>query len=137
MKRKNLLLLSLISIGIIMLFGSSYSLIMNEINPNYKFIVDHFDKEYIDNYKVTLKENDIEINVSVINKTVNKINYRLDLVNNVNQDENKNITYYYELNSNIVNCNLYNNTTIVQNKSLEVSEQDDYKIKIHYSGSYL
>ncbi len=135
MKRKNLLLLSLISIGIIMLFGSSYSLIMNEINPNYKFIVDHFDKEYIDNYKVTLKENDIEINVSVINKTVNKINYRLDLVNNVNQDENKNITYYYELNSNIVNCNLYNNTTIVQNKSLEVSEQDDYKIKIHYSGS--
>ena len=135
MKRKNLLLLSLISIGIIMLFGSSYSLIMNEINPNYKFVVNNFDKEYIDNYKVTMKENEIEISVSVINKTVNKVNYRLDLVNNINQDENKNITYSYELNGNIVKCNLHNNTTIIENKGLDVNKVDDYKIKIYYDGS--
>ena len=135
MKRNNLLIVSLFFVGIIMLFGSSYSLIMNEINPNYNFVINSFDKDYLDNYKINFKENEIEIAISVSNKTVNKVNYRLDLVNNINQEENKNINYSYELNGNIINNNLYNNTTIIQNKGLDVNNMDNYKIKISYNNS--
>lgn len=134
MKRNNLLIMILVVVGIIMLFGSSYSLIINEINPGYEFVINNFDKNYLNSYKISVKEKEMEITVSVTNKTINKINYRLDLVNNLNQEENENITYSYELNGNTTYCNLSNNNTIIQNKELDINYSDSYKIRIFTNG---
>ena len=139
MKKNSIFIMILVIMGIIMLFGSSYSLIMSEINPKYSFIINDFDKEYLDSYKISLKEkekiNEIEMTLSVKNNTNNIVNYRLDLLNNLNIDVNKDIFYSFEINGVVNNYNLFDNTTLVQNKKLDVNNVDDYKIKITYKNN--
>lgn len=132
MRRNSFFIIGLIITGIVMLFGSSYSLIMNEVGSDYAFVINEFDNDYFSTSKIIMKEKEIEIMISVDNHNNEDINYRLDLTNVMHLEMNKKIKYSYEIDGNYYNSNLEENTTIVQNKKLAPNSIDNYIIKINY-----
>ena len=137
----------LFTIGALMLFGSSYSLITGSLTSNstYGFDVANFDVEFMDNTKITITgvpttddealQTSKEYIFKVTNKSDYDINYRLDIIENGINKMSEVINYSYSINnSNYGNViSLKDNYTIKQNKLLKKGEVDTYKVKMWLS----
>ena len=129
-----------------MLFGSSYSLIMDNVSKeSYGFSVANFDVEFLDNTKITLSgipvsdqeglKTSKEFTFTVSNNSDYDVNYRLDIIENSVDIMSDVIKYSYSLNGSDYNriYLLKNNSTINQNKVLKQNDKDIYKVKIWLS----
>ena len=148
MKNKTRMIAVLVfALGTVMLLGTSYSLLTNSIvsNEAYGFNVANFDVSFTDDAKITVSgiptsdfdgvKNSKEYTFQVNNNSDYDINYRLDIVEN-GQDEMKEVIHYvYSVNDSEYGdiLSLKDNYTVKQNKVLEVNTTDVYKIKIWLS----
>lgn len=148
MKNKRLFLTSMILVlGIVMLLGSSYSLIVNgNVTENgYSFQVANFDVEFLDNTQITISslptndedglKNSKEFTFTVNNSSNHDVNYRLDMIENSSFPMKDVIKYVYSINDSTyseINI-LGDNYTINQNKVLKKGMKDVYKLKIWLS----
>ncbi len=129
-----------------MLFGTSYSLIMNNIvsEETVGFNVANFDVSFNDDTSISLSsipmsdeeglKNSKEYTFNIDNNSDYDINYRLDIIENgLNMGEV--IHYAYKINDESYSkvYVLKDNYTIKQNKVLEINQSDIYKVKIWLS----
>lgn len=148
MRKKSFVIATIIlSLGVVMLFGTSYSMISNTLvsEKSYSFNVANFDVEFQDNAQITLGglpvsdedglKNSKEFSFTIINNSDFDVNYRLDIIENSLFSMSNVIKYTYSLNNGEyqeINL-LSNNYTINQNKVLKKKEKDIYKIKLWLS----
>ena len=147
MKNKTLVLAVMtFTLGIVMLFGSSYALINNTVTKEtYGFEVENFDTQFIDNTKITLNsiptddsdalKNSKEFTFSIKNNSKRDVNYRLDIIENSLYPMSDVIKYVYSLNNeeySKINL-LKDNNTINQNRVLKSDSTDTYKVKMWMS----
>lgn len=135
------------SVGIIMLLGTSYSLITNNLTSKetYGFNVANFNVEFLDNAKISLQgiptddedglKNGKEFTFTVSNNSDYDVNYRIDIMENGGSNMSKVIHYVYSINDSEYSdvYSLEDNYTINQNKILKVNASDVYKIKMWVS----
>ena len=146
-KKTKIIAVMVFTLGVIMLFGTSYSLITGNLTSDstYGFDVAKFDVEFMDNTKITIsgipttdeeallktKEYVFKVN----NKSDYDINYRLDIIETGTYKMSGVIRYAYSINggeySDVIT--LEDNYTVKQNKMLKKGEIDTYKIKIWLS----
>lgn len=148
MKNKTYILAIIVfSLGVIMLLGSSYSLITGNLvsEETYSFDVSNFDVQFSDNKKISIAgipesdedglKNSNEFSFAVTNNSNYDVNYRIDILLDNLSDISNVIHYVYALNddnySNVLS--LKDNITIKQNKILKVGSSDIYKIKMWLS----
>ena len=148
MKKKTYFLAIMVfSIGVLMLMGSSYSLIVNNITSNetYGFNVANFNVEFTDNTKISISgipmddkdgmAKSREFTFTVANNSDYDVNYRLDIIENSVVKMDEVIHYAYSLNdspySNVLSLKDY--FTINQNQVLKVNNIDTYKVKMWLS----
>ena len=148
MKNKTFVIATIImSLGVIMLLGTSYSMISNTIvsEESYGFNVANFDVEFQDNTQISLGgiptsdedglKNSKEFTFTVLNNSDFDVNYRLDIIENSIFPMKDVIKYAYSLNNGEyekINL-LSDNYTINQNKVLKKKAKDVYKIKLWLS----
>ena len=111
MKKTYILATIVFSIGIIMLFGTSYSLITNSVisNETYGFNVANFDVEFMDNTKISISgiptededglKNGKEFSFTVSNNSDYDVNYRIDIIENGSTNMGNVIHYVYSINT--------------------------------------
>jgi hypothetical protein len=135
------------SIGIIMILGTSYSLITNQVisNETYGFNVANFDVSFNDDKTITISSipmsdeegiKDSKEYVFTINNNGDyTINYRLDILENSSYNMKDVIHYIYSVNDSEYSevYTLKDNYTINQNKTLKTNTADEYKIKMWLS----
>jgi len=107
-------------IGIVMLFGSSYSLIMDKVSNDNTININNIDNIY--NKNVNIKNENNRFIFKINNNTNIDINYRLDITNISN-----NFEYNVLLNNNYIDIDSY---TINQNRVLEVGNNDIYIVEL-------
>ena len=133
MKNKTFVIATIImSLGVVMLLGTSYSMISKEIvsEESYGFNVANFDVEFQDNTQISLGgiptsdedglKNSKEFIFTVLNNSDFDVNYRLDIIENSVFPMKDVIKYSYSLNNGEyekINL-LSDNYTINQNKVL-------------------
>ena len=148
MKNKTFVIATIImSLGVVMLLGTSYSMISKEIvsEESYGFNVANFDVEFQDNTQISLGgiptsdedglKNSKEFIFTVLNNSDFDVNYRLDIIENSVFPMKDVIKYSYSLNNGEyekINL-LSDNYTINQNKVLKKKAKDVYKIKLWLS----
>ncbi len=148
MKNKTFVIATIImSLGVIMLLGTSYSMISNTIvsEESYGFNVANFDVEFQDNTQISLGgiptsdedglKKSKEFTFTVLNNSDFDVNYRLDIIENSIFPMKDVIKYAYSLNNGEyekINL-LSDNYTINQNKVLKKKAKDVYKIKLWLS----
>lgn len=148
MKNKTFVIASIImSLGVVMLLGTSYSMISKEIvsEESYGFNVANFDVEFQDNTQISLGglpmsdedglKNSKEFTFTILNNSDFDVNYRLDIIENSVFSMKDVVKYSYSLNNGKyqkINL-LSDNYTINQNKVLKKKEKDVYKIKLWLS----
>jgi len=133
-------------VGTVMLFGSSYSLITNEIvtEETFSFDVVNFDVEFQDSKKININGLPIEDEeglkgeeyIFVVNNNSSfDVNYRLDIIENSPFTMSDVIRYTYSINDSEYSeiYNLKDNYTVRQNRVLKHGEKDIYKIKFWLS----
>lgn len=148
MKKRTYLLASILfTCGVIMLLGSSYSLITNNLTSNetYGFDIANFNVSFSDSTSVSLLgiptkdeeglNNSKEITFKVKNDSDYDVNYRLDIIEKSISHMANVIRYSYSLNNDPYTSviALSDDYTIMQNRILKVNEVDNYKIKIWLS----
>ncbi len=147
MKKTYLLAIIVFSIGAIMLFGSSYSLILGNLvsKETYGFDVANFDVQFLDNKKISISgvpesdedglKNSKEFSFTVSNNSTHDVNYRIDIIENNSINMSDVIHYVYQINDEEYSevLSLKDNYTVKQNKVLKVNEVDTYKIKMWLS----
>ena len=140
MKNKKFMMLVVMtfSLGIIMLFGSSYSLIISE-NDNKNIIrIPEFNNFYQDSIKVSILNNkEIEYNFEIINTGNRDIKYRIDITPSSDDKINKIINYSYIVNnykSDTYTLSLNNN--IIQNHLLNSNMKDKYQVNFFFKDVY-
>ena len=148
MKNKTYIVAILVfSVGVLMLFGSSYSLIIGNLvsDETYGFDVSNFDVQFSDNRKISISgipESDVEglrnskeFSFTVTNNSNYDVNYRIDILSDSTTNVGDVIHYVYSLNNSQYSevLSLKNNFTIKQNKVLEKGNSDTYKIKMWLS----
>ena len=130
-----------------MLFGSSYSLITNNLTSNetYGFDIANFDVSFIDNTSISLTgiptsdedglKNSKEFTFSVKNSSDYDVNYRLDIIDKSIVNMSDIIRYAYSVNDSEYSevLSLNDDYTVMQNRILKVNEVDNYKIKMWLS----
>lgn len=141
------LALSVFVVGVLLLFGSSYSLIVGHLvsDESYGFEVSNFDVQFSDNKKITISgipesdadglKNSKEFSFSVTNNSKYDVNYRIDILENNSSNMSDVIHYVYSINNGSYSevLTLKDNYTIKQNKVLSTSASDTYKIKMWLS----
>lgn len=133
-------------VGTVMLFGSSYSLITNEVvtEETFSFDVVNFDVEFQDSKKININGLPIEdeeglkgeeYTFVVNNNSSFDVNYRLDIIENSPFTMSDVIRYTYSINDSEYSeiYNLKDNYTVRQNRVLKHGEKDIYKIKLWLS----
>ena len=148
MKNKTYFLATLIfSLGVLMLLGSSYSLVVGKLvsNESYGFEVSNFDVQFSDNKKIDISgipesdedglKNSKEFSFSVTNNSNYDVNYRIDILENNSIGMKDVIHYVYSLNNDEYSdvLSLKDNYTLKQNKVLKTNSSDTYKIKMWLS----
>ena len=148
MKNKTFVVASMILVlGVVMLFGTSYSLITNTIvtDESYGFNVSSFDVEFLDNTIISLNgiptsdedalKNGKEFTFTVSNNSNYDVNYRLDIIENSPFKMDNVVKYTYSLNNEEYQdiTLLSDNYTIEQNRVLKKNEKDVYKLKLWLS----
>ena len=139
--------LMVLSLGIIMTLGTSYSLIMNGTisDSSYGFKVANFDVSFNDDTNITvssipMSDNDgiklsKEYTFNIDNNSDYDINYRLDIIETNATNIGEVIHYVYSVNdseySDIYTLKDY--FTIKQNKVLRTNTTDVYKVKMWLS----
>ena len=130
-----------------MLFGSSYSLITNNLTSNetYGFDIANFNVSFIDNTSISLSgiptsdeegfKNSKEFTFSVKNSSDYDVNYRLDIIDKSIINMSDIIRYSYSINDGEYSevLSLKYDYTVMQNRILKVNEIDNYKIKMWLS----
>ena len=145
-KKVSIIAILVFFVGVLMLFGSSYSLINNVTsNETYSFDVANFDVEFSDNTKITISgipmddnegiEKSPEFTFTVANKSEYDVNYRLDILEKSSIEMSDVIHYAYSLNNSNYSkaYSLKDYYTINQNKVLKTGEIDTYKVKMWLS----
>ena len=138
MKNKTYLIAVLVfAIGIIMMFGTSYSLIVHKaiIGKEYVFDVSLKEDVFINNVEVEIRTKSIDDNEYLFTITNNNdfdINYRLDILENDLLNMGENIYYTYNLNNSEYESyqTLKDNSTIKQNRVIKSKQKDIYKLRI-------
>ena len=123
--------LLVLGIGIMLLFGTSYSLITNsDFEKEFTININNFKDSFTKEIKINLVNNEI-YTFSINNNSNTDINYRLDIME-YNLDELDLISYKYSVNDGKYS-NLYklkDNYTIKQNKNLQGNATDIYKLNV-------
>ena len=148
MKNKTrLIAIMIFGLGTIMLLGTSYSLITNNLvsDEAYGFNVANFDVSFTDDTKISVTgiptsdedgiRNSKEYTFKINNNSDYDINYRLDILENSSIKMSEVIHYVYSINGGEYSdiLSLKDDFTIKQNKKLEINATDIYKIKIWLS----
>ena len=148
MKNKmTLIALLVFGLGTVLLLGTSYSLIMNNIvsSESYGFNVANFDVSFTDDTKITVSgiptsdddgiKNSKEYVFKINNNSDYDINYRLDILENSAIKMGEVIHYAFSVNDSEYSkvLSLKDNITLKQNKLLQVNSTDVYKVKIWLS----
>ena len=148
MKNKMYIIALLVfSLGTILLLGTSYSLIINNLvsDETYGFDIANFDVKFVDDTKITITgiptsdsdglKNSKEYNFTISNNSDYDINYRLDIMESSAYSMKDVIHYAYSINdskySDVLSLKDY--STIKQNKVLKKNATDVYKVKIWLS----
>lgn len=136
-----------LAVGIIMLLGTSYSLITNNLvsQEKYGFSVANFDVSFNDDTKINLSsipmsdddgiKNSSVYTFNIDNNSDYDINYRLDIIENSDYSMKDVIHYVYSVNDSEYSevLTLKDDYTIKQNKVLKTNASDIYKIKMWLS----
>ena len=147
MKKSYMLATIVFSVGLIMLLGTSYSLMTNSVisSETYGFNVANFNVEFLDNTKISVSgiptdddeavKNSKEYTFTVSNNSDYDVNYRVDIIEDGSTNMGNYIHYVYSINDSEYSevYNLNDNYTIKQNKVLKKNASDIYKIKIWLS----
>ena len=148
MKRKTYIIALLVfSVGVLMLIGSSYSLIIGNLvsSETYGFDVANFDVQFSDNKQISISgipetdeegfKNSKEFSFTISNNSDYDVNYRLDILENNGLNMGSVIHYVYSLNNSNYSETLLlsDDFTVSQNKVLKVGEKDTYKIRMWLS----
>ncbi len=148
MKNRMFVVCSLIfGLGIIMILGTSYSLVTNHIvsKETYGFKVANFDVSFDDNTNITISSIPMsddeaikdakEYTFTIDNNSDYSINYRLDILENTGYNMKDVIHYIYSVNDSEYSevYTLEDNYTINQNKVLKKNSSDIYKVKMWLS----
>ena len=134
-------------LGVLMLLGSSYSLIVGNLvsEESYGFDVANFDIQFSDNKKISISgipesdedglKNSKEFTFTIKNNNNYDINYRLDIIENNDTKMSDVIHYVYAINNENYSkvISLKDNYTIKQNKVLKPNQSDTYKVKMWLS----
>lgn len=141
-----ILAIMMLSVGTIMLFSTSYSLINSNVTEeSYGFNVANFKAEFQEKEKISLNgvpvsdekgmKDSKEFTFTVNNTSSNDINYRLDIIDNSVYKMDEVIKFAYSINDDEYSNPylLSKNNTIIQNKVLKQGEKDNYKIKLWLS----
>ena len=136
----------MLSVGTILLFSSSYSLITGNVTEeSYGFNVASFDVEFLDKTKISLNgvptsdeegmKTSKEFTFTVNNTSNNDVNYRLDIIENSVYKMDDVIKYAYSVNDGAYSdiYLLSKNYTLNQNRVLQKGAKDTYKIKLWLS----
>ena len=129
--RVYIIALLVLGIGIMLLFGTSYSLIMNgELEKEFTININDFNDSYNKNIKVNLVNNEV-YTFSISNNSNTDINYRLDIIE-YNTNDLDLINYKYSVNDGKYSdlYKLKDNYTIKQNKNLQSNATDIYKLNV-------
>ena len=148
MKNRTFFIASMIFLlGFVMLFQTSYSLIVNTLvsEESYGFSVADFDVEFQDNTTITLNgvptsdqdgmNNSKEFTFTVLNNSNYDVNYRIDIIEKSLLPMKDVIKYTYKINDGEYQeiTRLSDNYTINQNRVLIPNGKDIYKIKLWIS----
>ena len=140
MKNRNIMILIVMtfSLGIMLLFGSSYSLIINEKENENIIKIPKFDTFYQKYLKISIINNKVsENNFEIVNESENDIKYRIDILPSSNSKTNKMINFSYTLNDNQTkNGNLGDNSNIIHNHLLGKNMKDSYKLNFVFNDIY-
>ena len=141
-----ILAITMLSVGTILLFSSSYSLITGNVTEeSYGFNVASFDVEFLDKTKISLNgvptsdeegmKTSKEFTFTVNNTSNNDVNYRLDIIENSVYKMDDVIKYAYSVNDGAYSdiYLLSKNYTLNQNRVLQKGAKDTYKIKLWLS----
>ena len=146
-KNKMFIIASMVlTLGIVMLLGSSYSMINGEMtDAGYSFNVAEFNVEFLDSKSISVNgipvtdeeglKNSKEFTFTVSNKSNHDVNYKLDIIENSMDTMSEVIRYAYSLND-VSNNNIYtlsDNYTLNQNRVLKSGAKDVYKLKVWLS----
>ena len=148
MKNKtSIIAVMIFGLGTMMLLGTSYSLITNNLvsNETYGFNVANFDVSFTDDTKISVTgiptsdddgiKNSKEYTFKINNNSDYDINYRLDIIENSSINMGEVIHYVYSINDSEYSevLSLKDDFTLNQNKKLDTNAIDIYKLKIWLS----
>ena len=125
--------LLVLGVGTMLLFGTSYSLILNNNSNNeYNFNIKAFFGTYTDEKIIDIENGVAEYTFNINNIENTNISYRLDIIEHNLGDLKDKIRYSYSINDGKYSeiYELKNNYTIKQNKTLQENATDVYKLKI-------
>lgn len=120
-----------LGIGTLLLFGTSYSLIINnDLEKEFTININNFNDTFTKDIKVKLV-NDTEYIFNINNNSSFDINYHLDIIE-YNSSFEEAISYKYSINDSKYSdiYKLKDNYTVKQNKNLQVDATDIFKIKV-------
>ena len=141
-----ILSIMIFSFGVLMLIGSSYSLINGVVSKeSYSFNVANFDVQFHDNTKISLSgiptsdedglKNSREFSFTINNNSNRDVNYRLDIIESSAFEMKSVVKYAFSLNDSEYSdiYLLQDNFTLNQDKVLKSNEKDTYKLRIWLS----
>lgn len=123
--------LLVLGIGTLLLFGTSYSLIMNsDLEKEFTINISDFNDTFTKDIKINLS-GDTEYTFTINNNSNYDINYHLDIIE-YNSLDIELISYKYSINDGEYSkiYNLKDNYTVKQNKNLQVNATDIFKISL-------
>lgn len=123
--------LLVLGIGTLLLFGTSYSLIMNsDLEKEFTININDFNDTFTKDIKISLS-GDTEYTFIIENSSNRDINYHLDIIE-YNSSLVESISYKYSINDGEYSkiYNLKDNYTVKQNKNLQVNATDIFKISL-------
>ena len=126
------------SLGIVMLLGSSYSIIVSENKNDNVIVIPDFNNYYQKNIKIDIINNKVsEYKFEIINNSNSEIKYRIDINPSTDKRINSIINYSYNINNNeLKTFNLSTNNNIVQNHQLNKNMKDSYSVSFFFSDIY-
>ena len=122
-----------LGIGTMLLFGTSYSLIMNNNDKQvYNFDIKAFFGTYTDEKIINLQDTKTEYTFNISNIENTNISYRLDILEHNSNELKDKVRYSYSINDSdyTETYELKDDYTIKQNKILAENATDIYKVKI-------